>query len=116
MESSMPLSEYANKLIGVDSALIEGKLTLRTPSTRLFTTSGINRPSILLGFGNKLLRAAFRSLQAYNQMVSGFIASVQGRTKTVGGPGPHFCGGPGTTFFGGPFPIPIGLTNYNIIN
>ena len=30
MESSMPLSEYANKLIGVDSALIEGKLTLRT--------------------------------------------------------------------------------------
>ena len=33
----------------------------------------------------------------------------------VGGPGPHFCGGPGTTFLGGPFPIPIGLTNYNII-
>ena len=28
----------------------------------------------------------------------------QGRTKTVGGPGPHFCGGPGTTFWrGGPF-------------
>ena len=38
----------------------------------------------------------------------------QGRTKTVGGPGPHFCGGPRTTFLGGPFPIPIGLTNYNI--
>ena len=40
---------------------------------------------------------------------------MQGRTKTVGGPGPHFCGGPGTTFFWGPFPIPIVLTNYNII-
>ena len=60
MESSMPLSEYASKLgehvkqrIGVDPALIEGKLTLRT-------------------------HQAFRSLQAYNQMVSGFIASVQG--------------------------------------
>ena len=43
-----------------------------------------------------------------------FPINCQGRTKTVGGPGPYFCGGPGTTFFWGPFPIPIALTNYNI--
>ena len=29
---------------------------------------------------------------------------MQGRTKTVGGPGPHFCGGPGRDhIFWGPF-------------
>ena len=33
-----------------------------------------------------------------------------------GARGHIFVGGPaGTTFFVGPFPIPIGLTNYNII-
>ena len=91
MESSIPLEEHVKQRylqnissIGVDPtliALIEG-INTSNPSTRLLTIGGINRPSILLGFRNKLYTQqqfkGFRSLQAYNQMVSGFIASVQG--------------------------------------
>ena len=76
MESSIPLSEYASNehvkqrylqkisSIGVDPALIEGRLTLRTrqPANKLWKQASTRN----------------NSLQAYNKMVSGFIASVQG--------------------------------------
>ena len=96
MESSIPLSEYASKLeehvkqrylqkissIGVDPALIEGKLKLRTRQPDcLPSVESIDLLFYLVlktSFYEQQQFKAFRSLQAYNQMVSGFIASVQG--------------------------------------
>ena len=97
MESSIPLSEYASKLeehvkqrylekissIGVDAALIEDKLTLRTRQPDcLQPVESIDLLFYLVletSFYAQQQFKAFRSLQAYSQMVSGFIASVQGR-------------------------------------
>ena len=96
MESFIPLSEYASKLeehvkqrylqqipsIGVDPALIEGKLTLRTRQPDcLSPVESIDLLFYLVletSFYSQQQFKVFRSLQAYNQMVSGFIASVQG--------------------------------------
>ena len=50
--------------------------------TRLFTSGGIDGSTFYLvletSYYTKQQCKAFRSLQAYNQMVSGFISSVQG--------------------------------------
>ena len=89
MESSMPLSEYASKLeervkqrylqkmssIGVDPALIEGKLTLRTRQPDCLPPVDL---VLETSFYAQQQFKAFRSLEAYNQTVSGFIARVQG--------------------------------------
>ena len=68
--------------IGVDRALIEGKLTLRTRQPDcLPPVESIDLLFYLVletSFYAQQQFKAFRSLQAYNQMVSGFIASVQG--------------------------------------
>ena len=96
LESSIALSEYASKLeervkqrylqkmssIGVDPALIEGKLTLRTRQPDcLPPVESIDLLFYLVletSFYAQQQFKAFRSLEAYNQTVSGFIARVQG--------------------------------------
>ena len=96
MESSISLSEYTSKpeehvkqrylqkmsSIGVDPALIEGKLTHRTRQPDcLPPVKSIDLLFYLVletSFYAQQQFKAFRSLQAYNQMISGFIASVQG--------------------------------------
>ena len=79
-KACIPLSDYANKLepkvkkrylakisaIGIDPVLNEGKNF--QPDYVLETS-----------YNRKQKFKVFRSLQAYNQMVSGFISSVQGR-------------------------------------
>ena len=91
-KASIPLSDYDNKLepkvkkrylekisaIGIDPVLIEGKnfepdcLPLEESTDLLFYLVSET------GYYTKQQFKAFRSLQAYNQMVSGFISSVQG--------------------------------------
>ena len=94
MESSILLSEYDSKLeehvkqrysqkissIGVDPALIEGKLTLRSRQPDCLPPVELIDLLFCLvletSFYAQQQFKAFRSLQAYNQMVSWFIASV----------------------------------------
>ena len=95
MDCSIPLPEYASKLeehvkqrylqkissIGVEPALIEGKLTLRTRQPDCLPPMESIDLLFYLVLETSIYAQqfkAFRSLQAYNQMVSGFIASVQG--------------------------------------
>ena len=63
MESSIPLPEYASKLEEhvkqryvqkISSIVVDPAFE---PVDQIVYPSGINRPSTLLGFGNKLLRA-----------------------------------------------------------
>ena len=96
MESSIALSEYASKLgehvkqrylqkissIGVDPALIEGKHfePVKCQADCLPPVESIDLVFYLVletSFYTQQQFKAFRSLQAYNQMVSEFIASVQ---------------------------------------
>ena len=102
MESSILLSEYDSKLeehvkqrylqkmssIGVDPTLIEGKLTLRTHQPDcLPPVESIDLLFYLvleISFYAQQQFKVFRSLQAYNQMVSWFIASVQGHILCFG--------------------------------
>ena len=68
----------------VNPVLIEGKLTLRTRQPDcLSPVESIDLLFYLVletSFYSQQQFKVFRSLQAYNQMVSGFIASAQGHT------------------------------------
>ena len=89
---SIPLSVYANKLeekvkkryvekisaIGIDPVLIEGKNFEPDCLPPVESTDLLFYLVLETSYYTKQQFKAFRSLQAYNQMVSGFISSVQG--------------------------------------
>ena len=91
-KAPIPLSEYANKLepkvkkrylekisvIGIDPVLIEGKNFEPDCLPPVESTDLLFYLVLETSYYTKQQFKAFRSLQAYNQMVSGFIASVQG--------------------------------------
>ena len=91
-KAPIPLSEYANKLepkvkkryvekisvIGIDPVLIEGKNFESNCLSPVESTDLLFYLVLETSYYTKQQFKAFRSLQAYNQMVSGFIASVQG--------------------------------------
>ena len=88
-KAPIPLSQYANKLepkvkkrnvekisvIGIDPVLIEGNEPDCLPPVE--STDLLFYLVLETSYYTKQQFKAFRSLQAYNQMVSGFIASVQ---------------------------------------
>ena len=90
--SSLPLSDYAKKLeplvkqrylekisvIGIDPVLIEGKHFEADCLPPVESTDLLFFLVLETSFYTQQQFKAFRSLEAYNQMVSGFIASVQG--------------------------------------
>ncbi|XP_078349685.1 uncharacterized protein LOC144634562 [Oculina patagonica] len=90
--SSFPLSDYAKKLephvkqryldkisvIGIDPVLIEGKHFEADCLPPVESTDLLFYLVLETSFYTQQQFKAFRSLEAYNQMVSGFIASVQG--------------------------------------
>ena len=89
---SIPLLVYANKLeekvkkryvekisaIGIDPVLIEGKNFEPDCLPPVESTDLLFYLVLETSYYTKQQFKAFRSLQAYNQMVSGFISSVQG--------------------------------------
>lgn len=89
---SIPLSDYANKLdekvkkrylekiskIGIDPVLIEGKNFEPDCLPPVESTDLLFYLVLETSYYTKQQFKAFRSLQAYNQMVSGFISTVQG--------------------------------------
>ena len=89
---SIPLSDYANKLdqkikkrylekiskIGIDPVLIDGKNFEPDCLPPVESTDLLFYLVLETIYYTKQQFKAFRSLQAYNQMVSGFISSVQG--------------------------------------
>ena len=89
---SIPLLVYANKLeekvkkryvekisaIGIDPVLIEGKNFEPDCLPPVESTDLLFYFVLKTSYYTKQQFKAFRSLQAYNQMVSGFISSVQG--------------------------------------
>ena len=89
---SIPLSDYANKLdqkikkrylekiskIGIDPVLIDGKNFEPDCLPPVESTDLLFYLVLETSYYTKQQFKAFRSLQAYNQMVSGFISSVQG--------------------------------------
>ena len=91
-KASIPLSDYANKLepkvkkrylekisaIGIDPVLIEGKNFQPDCLPPLESTDLLFYLVLETSYYTKQQFKAFRSLQAYNQMVYGFISSVQG--------------------------------------
>ena len=90
-KASIPLSDYANKLepkvkkrylakisaIGIDHVLIEGKNFEPDCLPPVESTDLLFYLVLETSYYTKQQFKAFRSLQAYNQMVSGFISSVQ---------------------------------------
>ena len=90
-KAPIPLSEYANQLepkvkkrylekisvIGIDPVLIEGKNFEPDCLPPVESTDLLFYLVLETSYYTKQQFKAFRSLQAYNQMVSGFIASVQ---------------------------------------
>ena len=88
----MPLSEYASKLeehvkqrylqkissIGVDPVLIEGKRFEPDCLPPVESTDLLFHLALETSFYTQQQFKAFCSLQAYNQIVSGCITSVQG--------------------------------------
>lgn len=91
-KAPIPLSEYANKLepkvkkryvekisvIGIDPMLIEGKNFEPDCLPPAESMDHLFYLALETSYYTKRQFKDFRSLQAYNQMVSGFIASVQG--------------------------------------
>ncbi|XP_068743620.1 uncharacterized protein [Montipora capricornis] len=91
-KACIPLSDYANKLepkvkkrylekispIGIDPVLIEGKNFQPDCLPPVESTDLLFYLVLETSYYTKQQFKAFRSLQAYNQMVSGFISSVQG--------------------------------------
>lgn len=87
-----PLSDYANRLennvkqrylekisaIGIDQVLKEGQNFEPDCLPPVESTDLLFYLVLETSFYTKRQFKAFRSLQAYNQMVSGFISSVQG--------------------------------------
>lgn len=87
-----PLSDYANRLennvkqrylekisaIGIDPVLKEGQNFEPDCLPPVESTDLLFYLVLETSFYTKRQFKAFRSLQAYNQMVSGFISSVQG--------------------------------------
>ena len=90
--SRLPISSYAKKLgtlvkqryfnkisaIGIDPVLIEGKHFEADCLPPVESTDLLFYLVLETSFYTQKQFKAFRSLEAYNQMVSGFIASVQG--------------------------------------
>lgn len=90
--SPIPLSDYAKKLdlkvkrryeekisaIGIDPVLIEGKYFQPDCLPPVESTDLLFYLVLETSYYTKQQFKAFRSLQAYNQMVSGFIMGVQG--------------------------------------
>ena len=90
--SSLPIADYAKKLeplvkqrylekisaIGIDPVLIEGKHFEADCLPPVESTDLLFYLVLETSFYTQQQFKAFRSLEAYNQMVSGFIASVQG--------------------------------------
>ena len=90
--SSIPLSEYAKKLetrvkrrnlekissIGIDPVLVDSKLFQPDCLPPVESTDLLFYLVLETSFYTKQQFKAFRSLEAYNQMVSGFIASIEG--------------------------------------
>ena len=88
----IPLSDYAKQLeqkinqryrekiaaIGIDPVLIEGKFFEPDCLPPVESTDLLFYLVLETSYYTKQQFKSFRSLQAYNQMVSGFIASVQG--------------------------------------
>ena len=89
---SLPISEYVKKLeprvrrrylekisvIGIDPVLIEGKHFQPDCLPPVESTDLLCYLVLETSFYTQQQFKAFRSLEAYNQMVSGFIAGVQG--------------------------------------
>ena len=90
--SSVPLSDYAKKLdqrvkkrygdkiaaIGIDPVLLEGKHFEPDCLPPVEATDILSYLVLETSYYMQKQFKAFRSLEAYNQMVSGFIASVEG--------------------------------------
>ena len=90
--SSIPLSDYAKNLesrvkrryqekissIGIDPVLVDGKHFEPDCLPPVESTDLLFYLVLETSFYTKQQFKAFRSLEAYNQMVSGFIASVEG--------------------------------------
>ena len=90
--SCLPISDYAKKLeplvkqrylekisaVGIDPVLIEGKHFEADCLPPVESTDLLFYLVLETSFYTQQQFKAFRSLEAYNQMVSGFIASVQG--------------------------------------
>ena len=90
--SSVPLSDYAKKLdqrvkkryqdkiaaIGTDPVLLEGKHFEPDCLPPMEATDILSYLVLETSYYTQNQFKAFRSLEAYNQMVSGFIASVEG--------------------------------------
>ena len=90
--SCLPISDYAKKLeplimqrylekisaIGIDPVLIEGKHFEADSLPPVESTDLLFYLVLETIFYKQQQFKAFRSLEAYNQMASGFIASVQG--------------------------------------
>ena len=92
VDYSFPISEYAKQLdfpvrdrylqkiaaIGIDPVLVEGKDFKPDCLPPVESTDILCYLVLETSFYTQKQFKAFRSLEAYNQMVSGFIASVQG--------------------------------------
>ena len=92
VDYSFPISEYAKQLdlpvrdrylqkiaaIGIDPVLVEGKDFKPDCLPPVESTDILCYLVLETSFYTQQQFKAFRSLEAYNQMVSGFIASVQG--------------------------------------
>ncbi|CAH3126573.1 unnamed protein product, partial [Pocillopora meandrina] len=92
VDYSFPISEYAKQLdfpvrdrylqkiaaIGIDPVLVEGKDFKPDCLPPVESTDILCYLVLETSFYSQKQFKAFRSLEAYNQMVSGFIASVQG--------------------------------------
>lgn len=90
--SSVPLSDYAKKLdqrvkkrykdkiaaIGIDPVLLEGKHFEPDCLHPVEATDILSYLALETSYHTQKQFKAFRSLEAYNQMVSGFTASVEG--------------------------------------
>ena len=91
-KASIPLKDYANKLepkvkkrylkkisaVGIDPVLNEGKNFKPDCLPPVESTDLLFYLVLETRYNTKQQFKAFRSLQAYNQMVFGFISSVQG--------------------------------------
>ena len=95
--SSVPLSDYAKKLdqrvkkryedkiaaIGIDPVLLEGKHFEPDCLPPMEATDILSYLVLETSYYTQNQFKAFRSLEAYNQMVSGFIASVEGHIRAI---------------------------------
>ena len=97
VEASVPLSDYAKKMdqrvkkryedkiaaIGIYPVLLEGKHFEPDCLPSMEATDILSYLVLETSYYTQNQFKAFRSLEAYNQMVSGFIASVEGHIRAI---------------------------------